>query len=108
MPVTISRGAMQDLLIKFSLANPRYRQALIDDPKGLIERQFGTSLGDFRVTAVLDTADTVHVVVPYVASPGELTDADLKRVAGGTKRRSSATLSEITVTHTVDKATPSL
>ena len=30
-----------------------------------------------------DTADTVHVVIPYAPPEGELSDADLERVAGG-------------------------
>ena len=30
-----------------------------------------------------DTADTVHVIIPYAAAEGELSDADLERVAGG-------------------------
>jgi hypothetical protein len=83
MAETMSRGQVQDLLSKFTLENPKYRQALIKDPKGLIEKQFNTSLGNTKVKAVVDTADTVHVVVPYVASEGELSDADLEKVAGG-------------------------
>ena len=86
MPETtksLSRGEVQDLLSKFALDNPRYRDALVKDPKAIIERQLNTSLGSLKVKAVADTADTVHVVVPYVASEGELSDADLEKVAGG-------------------------
>ena len=79
----MSRGEVQDLLIKFAAENPQYRQELLRNPKGLIERQFNTSLGKINVKAVADTADTVHVAVPYVASSGELSDADLEKVAGG-------------------------
>ena len=79
----MSRGEVQDLLIKFAAENPQYRQELLRNPKGLIERQFNTSLGGINVKAIADTADTVHVAVPYVASSGELSDADLERVAGG-------------------------
>jgi hypothetical protein len=79
----MSRGEVQDLLIKFATQNPQYRQELLRNPKGLIERQFNTSLGNVSVKAVADTADTVHVAVPYVASSGELSDADLEKVAGG-------------------------
>ena len=79
----MSRGEVQDLLIKFAAENPQYRQELLRNPKGLIERQFNTSLGTVNVKAVADTADTVHVAVPYVAKSGELSDADLERVAGG-------------------------
>jgi hypothetical protein len=79
----MSRGEVQDLLIKFAAENPQYRQELLRNPKGLIERQFNTSLGSINVKAVADTADTVHVAVPYVASGGELADTDLEKVAGG-------------------------
>ena len=83
MGQTMSRGEVQDLLIKFAAENPQYRQELLLNPKGLIERQFNTSLGNINIKAVADTADTVHVAVPYVAKAGELSDADLERVAGG-------------------------
>lgn len=79
----MSRGEVQDLLIKFAAENPQYRQELLRNPKGLIERQFNTSLGSINIKAVADTADTVHVAVPYVATSGELSDSDLERVAGG-------------------------
>ena len=83
MAETMTRGQVQDLLSKFAIANPKYRQALINDPEGLIERQLNASLGPTKVKAVVDTADTVHVVIPYAAAEGELSDADLEKVAGG-------------------------
>jgi hypothetical protein len=89
----LSRGEVQDLLIKFAAENPRYRQELLRNPKGLIEQQFNTSLGKVNVKAVADTADTVHVAVPYVASSGELSDADLERVAGGKGQSASGSQS---------------
>ena len=79
----MTRGEVQDLLAKFSTENPRYREALVNDPKSVIERQLGTSLGNVQVKAIVETADTVYVVVPHVASEGELSDADLEKVAGG-------------------------
>lgn len=83
MAQSMSRGEVQDLLTKFATKNPQYRQALLSDPKSVIEKQFNASLGSYKVKAVADTADTVHVVVPYVAGAGELSDADLEKVAGG-------------------------
>ena len=80
---TMTRGEVQDLLAKFATDNPRYREALVNDPKAVIERQLGTSLGNVQVKAIVETADTVYVVVPHVASEGELSDADLEKVAGG-------------------------
>jgi hypothetical protein len=83
MAQQMSRGEVQDLLTKFASQNPQYRQALLSNPKSVVEKQFNTSLGNYKVKAVADTADTVHVVVPYVAGSGELSDADLEKVAGG-------------------------
>src|SRR5262249_23644179 len=79
----MSRGEVQDLLAKFAVENPKYRQALINDPKATIEKQLNTTLGPTKVKAVIETADTVYVVVPYVSGEGELSDADLEKVAGG-------------------------
>jgi len=79
----MTRGEVQDLLAKFSVENPKYREALIKNPKSVIERQLNTSLGNVTVKAVIETADTVYVVVPYIAPEGELTDTDLEKIAGG-------------------------
>ena len=79
----MTRGEVQDLLAKFAVENLKYRDALVRDPKSVIERQLNTSLGNVKVKAVVETADTVYVVVPHVASEGELSDADLEKVAGG-------------------------
>ncbi len=83
MSQAMTRGEVQDLVGKFAAENPKYRDALLKDPKGIIEKQLNTSLGSVKVKAVADTADTVHVVIPYAAPEGELSDADLEKVAGG-------------------------
>lgn len=79
----MTRGEMQDLLRKFAAENPKYREALVADPKGLIEKQFNMSLGSTKVKTVQETADTIYIVLPHVAAEGELGDADLEKVAGG-------------------------
>ena len=79
----MTRGQIQDLVGKFAAENPKYRAALVADPKSVIEKQLNTSLGDVTVKAVEDTANTVHVIVPHAPAEGELSDADLERVAGG-------------------------
>jgi hypothetical protein len=83
MAEKMTRGQIQDLVGKFATENPKYRTALLSNPKGTIEKQLNTQLGAVTVKAVADTADTVHVVIPYSAAEGELSDADLERVAGG-------------------------
>ena len=83
MAQTMTRGEVQDLVAKFASENPKYRQALIADPKALIEKQLNTSLGAVQVKSVVETAEVAYVVVPHVAAEGELSDADLEAVAGG-------------------------
>jgi hypothetical protein len=79
----MTRGEVQDLLAKFAVDNPKYRDALVSNPKSVIEKQFATSLGSLQVKAVVDTSDTLYVVIPYMPAEGELNDADLEMVAGG-------------------------
>lgn len=83
----ISRGEIQDLLSKFATDNPKYRAALMSDPKSILEKQFNTTLpAGVTVKAVQETADTIYVVVPYVPAQGaELSDNALEMVAGGFK-----------------------
>ena len=81
--LTMTRGQLHDLLARFAVENPKYREALINDPKKVLEKQLGHDLGKLTVKSVLDTADTMYVVVPYVQKEGELSDADLENVAGG-------------------------
>jgi hypothetical protein len=79
----MTRGEIQDLLAKFAIENPKYREALISNPKDIIEKQLNTTLGSVQIKAVVETAETAYVVVPYAAAEGELSDADLEKVAGG-------------------------
>ena len=80
---TMTRGRIQDLLGAFARESPRYREALINDPKSVVEHQLNTSLGALTVKVLVETADTMYVVIPHLATQGPLTDADLEHVAGG-------------------------
>ena len=68
MAEKMTRGQIQDLVGKFASENPKYRTALLSNPKATIEKQLNTTLGAVNVKAVADTADTVHVVIPYAAA----------------------------------------
>ena len=84
MAEPMTRGTIQDLLAKFATENPQYREALLANPKKVIEEQLATSLPEgLEVKAIAESADTAYVVIPHVASEGELDDADLEKVAGG-------------------------
>ncbi len=82
---TMTRGEMQDLLNKFSLENGTYRTALLRDPRKVVEKQFNIAIpANVKVKAVQEDPDTMYVVVPHgAAGSGELDDADLEKVAGG-------------------------
>jgi hypothetical protein len=79
----MTRGQVQDLVTKFAMENPKYRAALLSDPKAIIERQLNVTLGGVTIKAVSESANVAYVVVPHVPGEGELSDADLEKVAGG-------------------------
>lgn len=82
--VTVTRGQAQDLLTKFAAENPKYREALIRDPKGVLEKQFDSKIPrGVTVKAIVETPDTLYVIVPHLPVEGELNDLDLEKVAGG-------------------------
>ena len=82
--MSLTRGQLQDLLNKFASDSPKYREKLISDPKWVLEKQLNKTLGNtIKVKSVVETADTLYIVVPHVAKEGELSDADLEKVAGG-------------------------
>ena len=87
----MTRGEVQDLLAKFAVENPTYRDALIRDPRSIIEKQFGTNLGNVKVKSIVDTSDTIHIIVPHIPAEGELSDRDLEKVAGGKNDTINAT-----------------
>lgn len=81
----MTRGEMQDLLVKFASQNPSYRDALLRDPKQVVSSQFQLDLpGNLQVEVLEESADKVYVVLPHVLEEGaELADEDLEAMAGG-------------------------
>ena len=82
------RAQMERRLIERSIEDEAFRQRLIDDPKGAVEEELGTSLPEgVRVVAVEETADTIYLVLPRHPDSGqwgaELSDQELESVAGG-------------------------
>jgi hypothetical protein len=83
--VEMSRGEINDLISNFATKNPEYKKALLADPKKVVGMQLGQELPEsLNVSVIEDTADMIHMVLPYVPQEGaELSDADLEMVAGG-------------------------
>jgi hypothetical protein len=81
----MTRGEMQDLLVKFAMESPQYRQALLEKPREVVAAQFQIQIpAHVNLKVIEDTASTVHIVLPHVVKEGsELSDADLEAVAGG-------------------------
>jgi hypothetical protein len=80
MADTLTRGQIQDLLSKFSKNNPKYRAALLKNPKAVVEGQLNNKLpASIKVKTVEETADTIYV-------GKELGDAALEQVAGGSSK----------------------
>jgi hypothetical protein len=100
----MTRGEMQDLLVKFSLESPRYRQALLENPREVVQKQFAIDIpSNVNIRVVEDSASTVHIVLPHTVQEGaELSDADLEAVAGGHSIVKEANCDEGTVSTVVN------
>ena len=83
--VELTRGEMNDLITGFAVKDAEYRAALMRNPKKVLALQLNQQLPDaLKVVVVQDTADTLHLVMPYLPKEGEeLSDSDLESVAGG-------------------------
>ena len=73
-------------LVSRALADPKFKQRLIDDPDAALA-EAGIVLrgeaGPVKVKVVENTGDTVHIVLPAVPAGGELSDRDIAYRTGG-------------------------
>ena len=81
------RAEVERTLVQRSMEDEDFRQRLLDDPKGAVEQELGSSLPEgVEVRAVEESAQIIYLVLPS-ASPlgqgGELSDQELDEVAGG-------------------------
>jgi hypothetical protein len=74
-------------LIEKAWKDDAFRQALVTDPQGAVERELGAKLpAGIQVRVVAESADTFYLVLPANpdrAPAGQLTDQQLEAVAGG-------------------------
>jgi hypothetical protein len=95
---TWTRGQLWDKIVEQAQKNPKYHQQLMSDPRGLMEKQLGTSIPkSVNIKVLQETADTYYIVLPASTKEGaELSDADLEKVAGGGTVKGDAICNETT------------
>ena len=85
MTQTLSRTEIEEIVINNAIKHPQYREALLKDPKKVIETQLNNKLPDgLQVKVIEESGDTIFLRLPHVITEGsELSDSDLEQVAGG-------------------------
>ncbi len=85
MSEVLTRDEIEEIVISNATKHPQYREALLKDPKKVIETQLNNRLPEgLNVKVLQETGDTIYLRLPHVITEGsELTDADLEQVAGG-------------------------
>jgi Nitrile hydratase, alpha chain len=82
-----TRRDMELQLIEKAWKDAAFRQALLTDPRGAVERELGAKLpAGLQVKVVAESPDTFYLVLPANpdrAPAGQLTDEQLEAVAGG-------------------------
>jgi hypothetical protein len=81
----ITRGQVWDVVVKQATENPKYRAALLKDPRALMSQQLGSQIpSSVNVKVLEEDANTYYVILPHAPKTGaELADSDLEKVAGG-------------------------
>ena len=94
MAEILTRSEIEDIVIGNASRHPQYREALLKNPKKVIETQLNNKLPEgLSVKVVQETGDTIYLRLPHTITEGsELSDTDLEQVAGG-KGESSDTYS---------------
>lgn len=82
-----ARLGIQSALIAKAWTDEEFKQELLSDPKGVIERELGTELADdVEIQVIEETPTTFYLSIPVKPSAGvegELSDEELEAVAGG-------------------------
>jgi hypothetical protein len=82
----VTRQDLQTRLIEKAWKDPEFRKNIVQDPKGMLERQLGRPLpANMNIYVHEEDPNTLHFAIPPSPSNvSELSDDDLARVAGGT------------------------
>jgi len=83
---TPTRRELETRLIEKAWKDPIFRNEIIGDPKGMLEKHTGQKLPEqLRIYVHQEDANTLHFSIPLAPSNlNELSDEDLEKIAGGT------------------------
>ncbi|MGK0189172.1 MAG: hypothetical protein ACI9R3_004989 [Verrucomicrobiales bacterium] len=81
----LTRDEIEEIVIENATKYPKYREALLTDPKKIVETQLNNTLPDnVTVEIVQESAGKIYIRLPHLIADGsELSDEDLEQVAGG-------------------------
>jgi hypothetical protein len=81
------RKQFEQRLIERAMKDESFRQQLLNDPKEVIESEFGRKIPEsIQIKVLEENANTVYIILPHIVVPNpetELTDTELYSVAGG-------------------------
>ncbi|MFN0129487.1 MAG: NHLP leader peptide family RiPP precursor [Verrucomicrobiales bacterium] len=83
--IPLTRNEIEEIVVGNALKHTPYREALLKNPKKVIETQLNNKLPEgLNVKVIEESGDTIYVRLPHRVTEGsELSDADLEQVAGG-------------------------
>jgi hypothetical protein len=84
----MTRETIQERVIARALKDPSFRQALLNDPRAVLAREYQVYLPEHLTVRVLEEAhNTFTLVLPaQEEAVMELTDADLQAASGGVSK----------------------
>jgi hypothetical protein len=82
----IDRDSIQGSLMHKAATDPAFKQELIADPRGALQRALGAQLPEkIKISVLEETPEQFYIVLPPAAlfPSGELADAELEMVVAG-------------------------
>ena len=82
----LGREQAEKQLIAKALKDPKFKEALIKDPRSVISKEFGMQLPPgISLNVLEETTDKVYLVLPASAAAGDvdLSDAEVEAIVGG-------------------------